>query len=409
MSTLIAAPRLDLIRITEDGMEVPPKVSIPYIVGDGIGQDVTPVALEVLRHAVGAAFTDREIDWFEVPAGETAEKKFKSRLPAETLQWLRKCVVGLKGPLTTPVAEGFRSLNVMLRKELDLYACVRPCRYIRGIPSPMKHSERVNLVIFRENTEDVYMGIEYQPGSEKAEKLRRFLERELGDRIRENSGIGIKPISEFGSKRFVRKAIQYALDRKRRRVTLVHKGNIMKHTEGAFMQWGYEVAAQEFPGQVVTEKDRARFPERVVINDRIADNMFQQILLHPESYEILAMPNLNGDYFSDTCAALVGGLGVAPGGNIGDHYAIFEATHGTAPEIAGKDMANPTALVLSGRMLLNYIGWDRAATLVNKAVEMAIAEGRVTADLAAQMKKAAPVGCREFGEILKKNIDKCAR
>ncbi|HEY2930607.1 MAG TPA: NADP-dependent isocitrate dehydrogenase [Acidobacteriota bacterium] len=405
---LVRAPQLDRIRISENKLEVPREISIPYIVGDGIGEDISPITIDVLRTAVEAAYTDRRIEWFELPAGDAGERKVGSRLPSETLQYLREHVVSLKGPLATPVAAGFRSVNVILRKLLDLYACVRPCRYTPGVPSPMKHPEHVNVVVFRENTEDVYMGVEYEKGSDRADKLRRFLGEELGDFIREGSGIGIKPISEFGSKRFVRKAIQYAFDRKRDLVTLVHKGNIMKHTEGAFMRWGYEVAEQEFAGRIV-KGEGPPIPGKVRINDRIADNMFQQVILRPDKYAVLATPNLTGDYLSDTCAALVGGLGLAPGANIGDHYAVFEATHGTAPDIAGKDLANPSGLVLSGRMLLNYIGWDQAAQLVTKAVELSVQGRRVTADLAVQMEKSSTVGSREFGEILKENIRRAAR
>jgi len=350
-------------------LTVPDDPEIPYIEGDGIGQDITPAMIKVVDAAVDKAYGGkRKIKWIEVLAGEKAFKETGNYLPEETIKTIKECVVAIKGPLTTPVGGGFRSLNVTLRQVLDLYACVRPVRWIPGTPSPVKHPEKVNMVIFRENTEDVYAGIEFESGSKEAKRLIEFLREELKKTVREDAGIGIKPISPFGSKRLVRKAIKYALEHKLPSVTLVHKGNIMKYTEGAFRNWGYEVAKEEFPEVTVAEEEiPTRFPNGVpegvvVIKDRIADAMFQWALLRPEEYSILATPNLNGDYLSDALAAQVGGLGMAPGANIGDGYAVFEATHGSAPKYAGLDKANPSSLILSAKMMLEYIGWKEAAT-----------------------------------------------
>jgi len=392
-------------------LTVPDDPEIPYIEGDGIGKDITPAMIKVVDVAVDKAYGGkRKIKWIEVLAGEKAFKETGNYLPEETLKTIKECVVAIKGPLTTPVGGGFRSLNVTLRQVLDLYACVRPVRWIPGTPSPVKHPEKVNMVIFRENTEDVYAGIEFESGSKEAKRLIEFLREELKKTVREDAGIGIKPISPFGSKRLVRKAIKYALENRLPSVTLVHKGNIMKYTEGAFRNWGYEVAKEEFPEVTVAEDEiLTRFPNGVpegvvVIKDRIADAMFQWALLRPEEYSILATPNLNGDYLSDALAAQVGGLGMAPGANIGDGYAVFEATHGSAPKYAGLDKANPSSLILSAKMMLEYIGWKEAANLIWEALAKTIQSKVVTYDLARQMEGAREVKCSEFAEEIVKNI-----
>ena len=400
------------IVINQDGtLTVPDDPEIPYIEGDGIGQDITPAMIKVVDAAVDKAYGGkRKIKWIEVLAGEKAFKETGNYLPEETFKTIKECVVAIKGPLTTPVGGGFRSLNVTLRQVLDLYACVRPVRWIPGTPSPVKHPEKVNMIIFRENTEDVYTGIEFESGSKEAKRLIEFLREELKKPVREDAGISIKPISPFGSKRLVRKAIKYALEHKLPSVTLVHKGNIMKYTEGAFRNWGYEVAKEEFPEVTVAEEEiPTRFPNGVpegvvVIKDRIADAMFQWALLRPEEYSILATPNLNGDYLSDALAAQVGGLGMAPGANIGDGYAVFEATHGSAPKYAGLDKANPSSLILSAKMMLEYIGWKEAADLIWEALAKTIQSKVVTYDLARQMEGAREVKCSEFAEEVVKNI-----
>ncbi len=394
----------DKITINSDGsINVPDTPIIPFIEGDGIGPDIWDATRRVLDAAVKKAYgTTKKIQWMEILAGEKAKAQKDEWLPAETLDAIREYVVAIKGPLTTPVGEGIRSLNVTLRQELDLYACVRPVRYFQGVPSPVKHPEYVDMVIFRENTEDVYAGIEWPEGSDEAKKVIEFIGKELGKEIRGDSGIGIKPISRFGTHRLVRKAIQYAIDNGRDSVTLVHKGNIMKFTEGAFRNWGYELAKLEFPEVTITEdelweKHGGKVPEgKIVIKDRIADAMFQQALLRPREYSVLAMPNLNGDYMSDALAAQVGGLGMAPGANIGDGFALFEATHGTAPKYAGQDKVNPGSLILSGAMMLEYLGWSEARELVHSALEKAIAKKRVTYDLARQIEGAVEVKCSEF-------------
>jgi isocitrate dehydrogenase len=400
------------IVINQDAtLTVPDDPEIPYIEGDGIGKDITPAMIKVVDAAVDKAYGGkRKIKWIEVLAGEKAFKETGNYLPEETLKTIKECVVAIKGPLTTPVGGGFRSLNVTLRQVLDLYACVRPVRWIPGTPSPVKHPEKVNMVIFRENTEDVYAGIEFESGSKEAKRLIEFLREELKKTVREDAGIGLKPISPFGSKRLVRKAIKYALENRLPSVTLVHKGNIMKYTEGAFRNWGYEVAKEEFPEVTVAEEEiPTRFPNGVpegvvVIKDRIADAMFQWALLRPEEYSILATPNLNGDYLSDALAAQVGGLGMAPGANIGDGYAVFEATHGSAPKYAGLDKANPSSLILSAKMMLEYIGWKEAADLIWEALAKTIQSKVVTYDLARQMEGARELKCSEFAEEIVKNI-----
>ncbi len=396
------------ITIGEGGsIHVPDCPIVPFIEGDGIGPDIWKATKLVLDWAVEKAYGGgKKISWVEVLAGEKAHKETGSWLPEETLAGIREHVVAIKGPLSTPVGGGIRSLNVTLRLELDLYACVRPVRHFRGVPSPVKHPEAVDMVIFRENTEDVYAGIEWEAESEDARKVITFFEKEMGCRIRPDSGIGIKPISRFGTERLVRKAIRYALETGRPSVTLVHKGNIMKYTEGAFRAWGYELAAREFADVAVSEEDLwnsygGKAPEgKVVIKDRIADAMFQQILLRPREYSVLAMPNLNGDYMSDALAAQVGGLGMAPGANIGDGYAVFEATHGTAPKYAGLDKVNPGSLILSGAMMLDYLGWGEAADLVRRAIEAAILRKTVTYDLARQIDGATEVRCSEFAAAI---------
>lgn len=380
---------------------------VPFIRGDGIGVDIWAASQPVFDRAVEKAFDGKKaIRWMEVFAGEEAERRFGSYLPQVTLDALGYYGVGIKGPLTTPVGGGIRSLNVALRQYFDLYACIRPVRYFTGVPSPVKQPEKLDVVIFRENTEDVYMGIEFAAGSPQAERLIGILHDEFGKTVRPDSGIGIKPISRTGTQRLVRRAIQHAILHKLSSVTIVHKGNIQKFTEGAFRDWSYELAQAEFPDQTITEDEvYSRYDGkapvgRIVIKDRIADAMFQQILLRPDEYSVLAMPNLNGDYLSDACAAQVGGLGMAPGANIGDSAAIFEATHGTAPKYAGKDMVNPSSVILSGAMLLEYLGWIEAAQLVYAGVERAIAHKTVTYDLERQMEGATKVSTSAFGQAI---------
>jgi isocitrate dehydrogenase len=392
-------------------LNVPDHPIIPYIEGDGVGPDIWKASVRVFDAAVKKCYgAKRKIHWFEVYAGEKAFQLKKEWAPPETIETIRDYKVGIKGPLTTPVAEGLRSINVLLRQILDLYACIRPVKYLSGTPSPLKHPEKVDMVVFRENTEDLYTGIEWREGSEEALRLRAFLEREMGKRIREDSGIGIKPISRFGTKRLVRMAIQYALAHGRKSVTLTHKGNIMKFTEGAFRDWGYEVAKEEFRGKVLLESEWGgqkimNLPEgKILLKDRIADAMFQQVLLRPEEYDVLAMPNLNGDYMSDALAAQVGGLGMAPGANIGDQVAVFEATHGTAPKYAKQDVVNPGSLILSGAMLFDYLGWNEVGQIIVKAMEKTISEKTVTYDLARQMRGARKVKCSEFASAIIENL-----
>ncbi len=391
---------------SEDGnLVVPDFPVIPFIEGDGIGPDIWRASQHVMDAAVLSVFGDkRKIQWLEILAGEKAFNRTQSWLPNDTLEAIRTYRVAIKGPLTTPVGEGIRSINVGLRQELDLYACVRPVKYIDGIPSPMVKPSDVDMIIFRENTEDVYMGLEWKAGSPTAQKIIDLVKSEDGRDIRPDSGIGIKPISRFGTQRLVRMAIEYALEHKKESVTIVHKGNIMKFTEGAFRTWGYEIAQEEFGEKTITEaqlweKYNGKIPsDKVVIKDRIADAMFQQILLRPAEYGVLAMPNLNGDYMSDALSAMVGGLGLAPGANIGDGMALFEATHGTAPKYAGQDKVNPGSLILSGAMMLDYLDWKEAADRIRKGLAKAVAKKRVTYDLARQMEGAVEVKCSEFAE-----------
>lgn len=381
---------------------VPDDPIIPCVAGDGIGPDIWNAGKPVLDCAVAKAYGGRRhIEWLPVRAGEDCWKETGEFVPEATKEAITKYRVAIKGPLSTPVGKGFRSVNVMLRQMYDLYACVRPVSHIPGVPSPVIHPDDVNMVIFRENTEDLYAGVEWDHDTPEAERVIALI-KELGKNVRPHSAIGIKPISEFGSKRLVRMAIQYAIDHKLPNVTLVHKGNIMKFTEGAFRQHGYDVAKEEFSGQTVVEAEAASAPGKLVIKDRIADAMFQEALIRPEQYSVLATPNLNGDYISDALAAQVGGLGLAPGVNMSEKLAFFEATHGTAPSLAGKDRANPGSLILSGALMLEHIGWKEAATRIYKAVNTAIARRAVTEDLAAQMADARTVGCTEFGEIITK-------
>jgi isocitrate dehydrogenase len=392
----------DPVTFESGKIRVPNRPIIPFIEGDGTGPDIWKATRHVVDAAVEKAYGgERAIEWMEVYSGEKAHKLTGEWMPEETLEALRQFKVGIKGPLTTPVGGGIRSLNVTLRKVLDLYSCIRPVRWIEGVPSPMKDPGKLDVVIFRENTEDVYAGIEWGSGTPEAEKVRRFLVDEMKANIREGSGIGIKPMSPFGTKRHVAAAIRYAISRKRKTVTLVHKGNIMKFTEGAFSDWGYEVAAEQFGAQTVRESklwEGEKAGDRIVVGDRIADAMFQQVLLRPDEYEVLVTPNLNGDYLSDACAAQVGGLGMAPGANVGDEIAVFEATHGTAPKYAGQDKVNPGSLILSAVMMLEHMEWDEAARLIDRGLDGAVGAKTVTYDLERQMEGATLVGTFRFGE-----------
>lgn len=399
------------IEIVKDKLQVPENPIIPVIEGDGVGRDILKASRRVLDAAVQKAFDGkRKIVWFDVYAGEKAQAKYGELLPQDTLKAIKHYIVALKGPLTTPIGGGFRSLNVTLRQVLNLYACVRPLRYFEGVPSPVKHPENMKIIIFRENTEDVYAGIEWQKGTKEVKKVISWLNKTMKTKIRSDSGIGIKPISVTGTKRLVRKAIRYAIENNRKSVTLVHKGNIMKYTEGAFREWGYEVALKEFRDKVITESELEKNynwqvpPGKVVIKDRIADSMLQQILTRADEYEVVATPNLNGDYLSDACAAQIGGLGMAPGANIGDFVALFEATHGTAPKYTDKDMINPTSVILSGCMMLEYMGWREAAELIYKGIQETIKQKRVTYDLERLMEGATKVRTSEFGTAIIENM-----
>ncbi|MFH1035990.1 MAG: isocitrate dehydrogenase (NADP(+)) [Pseudomonadota bacterium] len=382
----------------EGRLVVPDQPAVGFIEGDGIGPDVWRASRLILDAAVAKAYGGaRRVYWVELLAGEKAFFETGEYLPQRTVEAIGELKVAIKGPLTTPVGGGFRSINVTLRQMLDLYACVRPVRYIPGVPSPVKHPERMDMVVFRENTEDVYAGIEWAAGSPEAGRLIEFLNSQLGSKIDPACAIGIKPMSAFGSQRLIRRALDYALARGKSSVTMVHKGNIQKFTEGAFRDWGYDLAAREYAGRVVSEEHQPQ-KGQVVIKDRIADNMFQQALLRPEEYAVLATPNLNGDYLSDALAAQVGGLGMAPGANIGDLAAVFEATHGSAPKYAGQDKVNPGSVVLSGAMLLEHLGWLEAADLIAPALSRAIGAGKVTYDLARQIPGAREVPCSVFAQ-----------
>ncbi len=413
-------PKFKHIKIPKEGkritvknkkLVVPDKPIIPVIEGDGIGRDIMKACRRVVDAAVEKAYKGKKkIIWMDIYAGENANRIYKEWLPKETFDAIKYYIVALKGPLTTPIGGGYRSLNVTLRQVLNLYACVRPVRYFKGVPSPVVHPERMDIIIFRENTEDVYAGIEWQKGTADVKKVIDFLNTTMKRNIRTDSGIGIKPISVTGTRRLIRKAIQYAIDHKRPSVTMMHKGNIMKYTEGAFRDWGYKLAASEFKGKVITEdelwsKYKGKQPKGiVVIKDRIADSIFQQILTRTAEYDVIATPNLNGDYISDAAAAQVGGLGMAPGANIGDFIGLFEATHGTAPKYADKDMVNPGSLILSAVMMLEYIGWDKAAEMINKAIEKTIQKKTVTYDLHRLMKGAKKVSTSGYATEIIKNM-----
>lgn len=446
---------------------IPDNPIIPFIEGDGTGRDIWRASSRVFNAAVEKAYgTKRRVAWYEVFAGEKAFSKFSTWLPDDTISAFKTLRVGIKGPLTTPVGGGIRSLNVALRQILDLYACVRPVKYYQGVPAPVKEPHKMNVVIYRENTEDVYAGVEWQQGSEKAKRLLDFLNNDLlagtGKHIREDSGVGIKPISVTGTKRLVRMAIQFALKNNQKSVTLVHKGNIQKFTEGAFRSWGYELATEEFRDQVVTEREswildnkdkdpnltveqiagmiepgldyapeafknsvyqevrdvldriygthgHGAWKSKLMINDRIADSIFQQVVTRPEEYSVLATPNLNGDYLSDACAAQIGGLGIAPGGNIGDEYAIFEATHGTAPKYADMDVINPGSVILSGVMMFDFLGWHEAARLIEDGLERTIEQKKITYDFHRLMEGATKVKTSEFADYIIKNMDRASK
>ena len=382
---------------------------IPYIEGDGIGPDIWRVAVKVIDQAVELCWPgSRQIIWKEVLAGEKAHKQKKDWLPQETLNTFREYRIGIKGPLTTPVGEGIRSLNVAVRQALDLYACVRPVRYFSGVPSPVKEPHKVNMVVFRENTEDIYAGFELEKGKEETRNLMDHLFEAYGWRIREDSGIGIKPISKTGSQRLIRAAINFALRYQRKNVTLVHKGNIQKYTEGAFRNWGYQLAKEEYPEQTISWEDVVDKPpeDKILIKDTIADIFFQQALTRPEDFDVIATTNLNGDYISDALAAQVGGVGMAPGANINyqSGYAVFEATHGTAPKYAGLDKVNPTSVILSGAMMLEFMGWSKAAKLIEKGLEKTILSKKVTYDLARLLPGAEKVSCSQFGVCICDNM-----
>jgi len=394
---------------SDNTLNVPNNPIIPFIEGDGIGIDITPVMRKVVDAAVDKAYQgQRKISWMEIYAGEKSTKVYGPDvwLPDETLTAAREFVVSIKGPLTTPIGGGIRSINVALRQQLDLYVCLRPVRYFNGVPSPVKSPEKTDMVIFRENSEDIYAGIEWEAESELARKVIDFLVNDIkvtNIRFPKTSGIGIKPISKEGTDRFVRKAIQYAIDNQRKSVTLVHKGNIMKFTEGAFKKWGYELAAKEFGAQLLDGGPWMKLPEKyggIVIKDVIADAFLQQILLRPEEYDVIATPNLNGDYISDALAAQVGGIGIAPGANLSDSVAIFEATHGTAPKYAGKDQVNPGSIILSAEMMLRHMGWTEAADMIIQSMEKTIQNKVVTYDFARQMTDAQKVSSSAFGDAI---------
>jgi isocitrate dehydrogenase len=406
------------ITINEDGsLNVPDNPIIPFIEGDGIGTDIWAASQPVFDAAVEKAYGGkRKIEWFEIFAGEKAVSEYGDNqwLPEDSLQAIREHVVAIKGPLTTPVGGGIRSLNVAIRQLLDLYACVRPVRYFNGVPSPVKQPEKLNVVIFRENTEDVYSGIEWKQGTEEAASMIKYLNdgpvKDLGKKIREDSGLGIKPVSITGSKRLINRAVKYAIDNNLPSVTLVHKGNIMKFTEGAFRDWGYELVEESYMDAAISEDDvwskhDGKVPEgKVLVKDRIADAMFQQLLLRPDEYSVMATMNLNGDYLSDACAAQVGGLGLAPGANIGDEAAVFEATHGTAPKYAGQDKVNPSSVILSGALMFRHMGWGDVADLIEKGIEGAIDNKTVTYDLERQMDGAKLLSCSDFGKAIVENM-----
>ncbi len=413
MSSHIQPPTTgSAISVAADGsLNVPQRPIIPFIEGDGTGVDITPVMRAVLDAAVARAYGgERQIEWMEVYAGEKATRVYGADhwLPEETVQAVRDYVLSIKGPLTTPTSGGMRSLNVAQRQMLDLYVCLRPVRYFEGVPSPVKHPERVDMVIFRENTEDIYAGVEWEAGTPEVKKVIEFLQSVMGVtkiRFPESSAIGIKPVSVEGSERLIRRAIQYAIDNQRRSVTLVHKGNIMKFTEGGFKKWGYDLAIREFGGELIDAGPWVKLPNGIVIKDVIADAFLQQILLRPEEYDVIATLNLNGDYVSDALAAEVGGIGIAPGANLSDSTAMFEATHGTAPKYAGQDYVNPGSIILSGEMMLRHMGWLEAADLIIKGMDGAIRARKVTYDFARLMEGATQVSCSAFGQEIIRWMD----
>ncbi|MGD9008665.1 MAG: isocitrate dehydrogenase (NADP(+)) [Desulfobacteraceae bacterium] len=404
----MASAQPQKITISEEGaLQVPDVPIIPFIEGDGIGRDIWPATQLVLDKAVEVASSGRQrIEWLELLVGEKGYEQTGEWLSQEALDTIREHVVAIKGPMTTPVGTGIRSLNVAIRQKLDLYACVRPVRYIEPVPSPMKNPTAIDMVVFRENTEDIYLGVEWAAGTDEARQVMEFLNTRMGTSLSGNTGIGIKPISEHNSKRLVARAIAYAIELGKPSVTLMHKGNIMKFTEGAFSQWGYEVAKERFGDQTITETqlyekyDGKRPQDKVVIKDRIADMLFQQVLLRPDEFSVIATPNLNGDYISDALAAQVGGLGMAPGANISDECAVFEATHGTAPKYAGLDKVNPSSLILSGAMMLDHMGWTTAADNIRNALQAAVKDGVVTYDLARQIENAQEVKCSAFAKAI---------
>jgi isocitrate dehydrogenase len=407
----IQIPDGEKITFVDGKLNVPDNPIVAFIEGDGIGIDITPASLHVWNSAVAKAYGGRrQIAWMEIYSGEKAAERYDGDyMPEETFAAMREYLVGIKGPLTTPIGGGFRSLNVTLRQVLDLYACVRPVRWVPGTPSPMRRPEQMDIVIFRENTEDVYSGVEWRAETAESQAIIQFMNEQLGTNIRTDAAIGIKPVSAFGTKRLVRQAIQYAIDNRRQSVTLVHKGNIMKFTEGAFRDWGYEVARDEFGAQPLdggpwlTLKN-PKSGKEIIINDVIADNMLQQLLTRTADYDVIATLNLNGDYMSDAAAAQVGGLGMAPGGNIGDGLALFEATHGTAPKYAGQDQVNPSSLILSGVMMLQYMGWTEAADLIVEAMTKTVQNKTVTYDLHRQIEGATLLKCSEYGQAIVDNM-----
>jgi len=399
------------ITVKDAKLNVPDNPILPFIEGDGTGPDIWKASVRVFDAAIAKAYGGKKrAHWMEVLAGEKAFNATGEWMPAASLDAFREYIVGIKGPLTTPVGGGIRSLNVALRQELDLYACVRPVRWFQGVECPVRKPENLNVVIFRENIEDVYSGIEWKAGSPEANRLIAIINSEMGKKIRPGSGIGIKPISEFGTKRLVRRAIEFALAKGRRNVTLVHKGNIMKFTEGAFKEWGYQVAVEEYRDKVVTwdevvKQHHGKTPAgKLLIQDVIADNMFQQLLIKPQDYDVIASPNLNGDYLSDACAAQVGGLGMAPGANIGDNAAVFEATHGTAPKYANLDKINPSSVILSGVMMFEHMGWGEVAESILAAIDKTIGQKLVTYDLARGMEGSQELKCSEYADAVIKNL-----
>jgi isocitrate dehydrogenase len=412
----VTPPTGGKISIQNGKLNVPDQPVLPFIRGDGTGADIWAASHRVFDAAVAKAYGGhRKIAWFEVYAGETAKNKFDNWLPDDTVEAFKDYLVGIKGPLTTPVGGGIRSLNVALRQLLDLYVCLRPVQYFKGVPSPVKHPEKVDMVIFRENTEDIYAGIDYQAGSPEAKKVLEFLQRELpaavkkirfGTQAADQIGFGLKPVSRPGTERLMRAAIEYALQQKRKSVTLVHKGNIMKFTEGAFRDWGYELAKREFGAVEIDGGPWCRLPKGILVKDSIADITLQQVLTRPEDFDVIATLNLNGDYLSDALAAQVGGIGIAPGGNINyvSGHAIFEATHGTAPKYANQDRVNPGSVVLSGEMMFRYLGWTEVADLILKGLNGAIASKRVTYDFARQMEGATEIKCSQFGDNIIQNM-----